>query len=210
MELGILNTAGKIAGIGGLAIGMFLILFRDVIRKNIFPDLTKEQAYRLLLLVVILIWSVAIAGISAWTYTSINLKGSSRQSGSTRNFESKTFRIQSYSFGTLTSRLEKKLGILSEDVGEADYLISLERTSEIEPAITSGLYRIRGCHLAIKINGKLVAELKDVSFPPFWEPGFPKTALADTLVALMYENVSNNEIRIARHIAENINKKLIK
>lgn len=33
----ILETTGKIAGIGGLAIGVFVILFREFIRKNIFP-----------------------------------------------------------------------------------------------------------------------------------------------------------------------------
>jgi hypothetical protein len=31
-----LKIAAQVAGIGGVAIGTFLILFRDVIRKNIF------------------------------------------------------------------------------------------------------------------------------------------------------------------------------
>ena len=60
----------RIAGIGGLAIGVFLLLFREVIRTNIFPKLTKSQAYRLLLIIVILIWSVAIIGIIASVYLS--------------------------------------------------------------------------------------------------------------------------------------------
>ena len=68
MNAEILKIAGGVAGIGGVAIGMFLLLFRDVIRKNIFPNLTKEQAYKLLRLILILVWSVAIAGIAAWTY----------------------------------------------------------------------------------------------------------------------------------------------
>ena len=64
----ILKTVGQIAGIGGLAIGVFLLLFRDVIRKNIFTGLTKEQSYRLLRTIIILIWSIALAGIIAWVY----------------------------------------------------------------------------------------------------------------------------------------------
>lgn len=57
---------GKIAGIGGLALGTLLILFRDVVRKNIFSNLTREQSYKLLRLIIVLVWSVAIIGIAAW------------------------------------------------------------------------------------------------------------------------------------------------
>ena len=76
MEAGILKTVGQIAGIGGIAIGTFLLLFRDVIRKNIFPTLSKDHAYRLLRLILILVWSVALVGIGAWVYTSTVAKGS--------------------------------------------------------------------------------------------------------------------------------------
>lgn len=68
----LLKIAGQVAGIGGLAIGAFIILFREVIRKNIFPNLVKEQAYRLLILLVILVWLVAISGIAAWAYVETN------------------------------------------------------------------------------------------------------------------------------------------
>lgn len=64
----ILKTAGQIAGIGGLALGVFLILFREVIRKNIFPNLTKGHAYKLLRMIIILVFSVAVVGILAWVY----------------------------------------------------------------------------------------------------------------------------------------------
>ena len=63
MELNLLKTVGQIAGIGGLAIGMLVLIFRDVIRKKIFPKLSREQAYSLLRLILILAWSVALVGI---------------------------------------------------------------------------------------------------------------------------------------------------
>jgi len=68
---GILKVAGQIAGIGGLAIGLATIIFREVIHKNIFPNLTKHQAFRLIRLIVILTWSIALAGIAAWVVTSL-------------------------------------------------------------------------------------------------------------------------------------------
>ncbi len=66
MEPDLLGTLGRIAGIGGIALGVFLLLFRDVIRQKIFPQLTKQQSYRIILTFMILTWSVAIAGIVAW------------------------------------------------------------------------------------------------------------------------------------------------
>lgn len=64
-----LKMFGQVAGLAGLSLGVLLILFRDIIRKKIFPDLTKEHAYRLLRLIVILVWSIAVLGIGAWAYS---------------------------------------------------------------------------------------------------------------------------------------------
>ena len=72
MDTELLKTVGQIAGIGGLALGTFLILFREIIRKSIFPMLTKEHAYRLLRLISFFVWTVALVGIGAWTWTETN------------------------------------------------------------------------------------------------------------------------------------------
>ena len=69
MDVEILKTAGQVAGIGGLSIGLAILVFRDVIRKNIFPSLTKAQSFRIILIVVVCTWSIALAGIGAWVYT---------------------------------------------------------------------------------------------------------------------------------------------
>jgi hypothetical protein len=84
----ILKVVGQFAGIGGIAIGAFIIIFRDIIRKNIFPSLAKREAYRLLILIVILVWSVAIVGIAAWVLVH-NRDAGNIQSDSTRNPVSK-------------------------------------------------------------------------------------------------------------------------
>ena len=68
MTADVLKVVGQVAGIGGIALGVFLLLFRDVVRKKIFPMLTREQGYRLLRLVLVLVWSVAILGVATWGY----------------------------------------------------------------------------------------------------------------------------------------------
>jgi len=66
MDASVLETMGKIAGIGGLALGVFLHLCRDIIRRNIFPRLTRDQAYRLLRQMIGSATVVAVLGIVAW------------------------------------------------------------------------------------------------------------------------------------------------
>ena len=68
MNLELFKILGQIAGIGGIAFGTLLIIFREIVRKKIFPNLTKEQGYKLFRLIIILVFMVAIAGISSWTY----------------------------------------------------------------------------------------------------------------------------------------------
>ncbi len=51
---------GLIAGVAGLGLGVFLVLFREVIRKKIFPTLTKKQGFQILLTFMILVWSIAL------------------------------------------------------------------------------------------------------------------------------------------------------
>jgi hypothetical protein len=71
VETEILKTVGQIGGIGGLALGVLLIVFRDIIRKNIFPKFPPKEAYRLLRLITGAVWSVAVIGIIAWVYVSM-------------------------------------------------------------------------------------------------------------------------------------------
>ena len=68
MDASVLKVVGQVAGIGGLSLGVFLLLFREVIRKNIFPKLPAQEAYKLLRLITGAVWSVAIVGILAWVY----------------------------------------------------------------------------------------------------------------------------------------------
>lgn len=75
----ILELMGKLAGIGGLSLGIFLILFREVIRKNIFPNLTKAQAYKVIKLIIVLTFVIAIFGISTWAYVELAKKGDEQE-----------------------------------------------------------------------------------------------------------------------------------
>jgi len=66
MDYQFFKLAGAVAGIGGLALGAVVFIFREVIRKEIFPRLTKAQAYSLLNRIVILIFVIGVLGIAAY------------------------------------------------------------------------------------------------------------------------------------------------
>ncbi len=66
-----IEIAGKIAGIGGIALGVLLYVFRDIISQNIFSSLTRAQSERVIIIIIFLTWSIAIAGIASWTYVEV-------------------------------------------------------------------------------------------------------------------------------------------
>lgn len=60
------QTLGKIAGLAGISIGVLLVIFREIIRKNIFPNLNNEQAYKIIRLVIILTFLISLICIFFW------------------------------------------------------------------------------------------------------------------------------------------------
>ena len=69
MATSLLEVVGAAAGIGGIALGVFLLVERDIVRSKVLSRLPKAKAYNLLRLVIVLCFGVALAGISAWAWT---------------------------------------------------------------------------------------------------------------------------------------------
>ena len=69
MDNTILETLARIAGIGGVAVGVLLILFREVLRRTVFSKISPDHSFQLLRLVVVLTGLVAIGGLATWAVT---------------------------------------------------------------------------------------------------------------------------------------------
>jgi hypothetical protein len=54
------------AGLAGISIGFVLLIFRNIIKKNIFPKLSPERSYGILRLIIQLTFAVGIFGVGAW------------------------------------------------------------------------------------------------------------------------------------------------
>ncbi len=68
MDAETLKVVGQVAGLGGIALAVVLFIFREVIRKSVFPNLSQQEAYRLLRLVIVSTVVVALGGVGAWVY----------------------------------------------------------------------------------------------------------------------------------------------
>lgn len=57
---------GAVAGIGGLGLGVFLLLFRELLGKLIFPTLPPEAGVKIILTFMLYCFIVTIAGMLVW------------------------------------------------------------------------------------------------------------------------------------------------
>jgi hypothetical protein len=68
MESKLLGTLGKIAGLGGIALGIFLLVFQGVLQKQFLPQagLGSAEAFAVILSLMILTFGIAGIGLIAW------------------------------------------------------------------------------------------------------------------------------------------------
>lgn len=66
MDAQILKVVGRVAGIGGLALGVFLLLFKDLLKKIVAPKMTPEHWFKVVIIFMVLVWSIAVLGIGPW------------------------------------------------------------------------------------------------------------------------------------------------
>jgi len=76
MDAKLFEVLGKYAGLGGFSIGLVLLVFRDLLKKSIFPKLATDQAYLLIRQLMYLTFAIGALGIVAWVVVSMQGTGS--------------------------------------------------------------------------------------------------------------------------------------
>lgn len=68
MEGKLLASLGKIAGLGGIALGVLLLIFRGVLQKEFLPQagLSSDQAFAVILSMLILTFGISGIGVLGW------------------------------------------------------------------------------------------------------------------------------------------------
>ena len=66
MESSLLKTAGEIAGIAGLVLGVFFLILQAMLKKNIFPKLAQKRAHNNFFKMMLFAVVLALFGIIAW------------------------------------------------------------------------------------------------------------------------------------------------
>jgi hypothetical protein len=74
MESKVLGAVGKVAGIGGLALGVFLLIFQGLLKQNLLfqAGLSQQQAFYTIAALMILTFGIAGIGIFSWLISARN------------------------------------------------------------------------------------------------------------------------------------------
>lgn len=117
MDGEIIKAVAQAAGIGGVALGVLLLLFREVIRKNLFPDLSREQGYKLIRLVVSLTFAIAVLGIGAWVWVQ-KPPGANRPASAAANADSEKSQPGTAASGSVSQTVHSGTGYQQTGSGQ--------------------------------------------------------------------------------------------
>ncbi|MBN2396299.1 MAG: hypothetical protein JXC36_07545 [Candidatus Atribacteria bacterium] len=210
MDLQILKTVGQIAGLGGFAVGILFLLFKEVIKKNIYSKLTKQQSFILIRLFLVLVWSVTLFGIASWTSIIILEKGklSNATSDSTSviiktSLIDKTFSFDKYYDPVLIKKIEENSDFIYNRFSPSTFQIRFTYSGKLRNALTEGYSLYTGGYLLIIINDAICYKATEIEIRRWGdEPGNP----TDELIATLHEEIATKIIQnrdiIAQYILE--------
>jgi hypothetical protein len=66
VSMSVLTSLGQIAGLGGIAVGMVVLIYRDVLRNRLLARLSASQSFQILTLIIVLAWGIGVAGVVGW------------------------------------------------------------------------------------------------------------------------------------------------
>jgi hypothetical protein len=132
------KIAGAVAGIGGLALAAVVYIFREVIRKEIFPQLTKEQAYKLLNRIIVLVFIIGVLGIAA--YLVVNWQNGNRNTNRGREGQTPTpTPVAAELSGTVIDQNERALQGAKVTIDEMPGMKPVETSSD-------GVFSVKAVH----------------------------------------------------------------
>ena len=75
MRSDVIEAVGKYAGLAGFAVGLVLIVFSRIVRLRLETVFSRAKAFQFYMVLVVLTWSLGIAGIGAWAFVNHNPAG---------------------------------------------------------------------------------------------------------------------------------------
>lgn len=66
MDAQLLKTVGSIAGVAGIALGIILLIYTEIVRRPSISKLSQKRSFELLRLIVIASWSIGVLGLGVW------------------------------------------------------------------------------------------------------------------------------------------------
>lgn len=64
-----LAKLAELLGVSGVIVGVYYLIYKQILSLNIFPTLTRKQAFRLILVMSVLTWLLAVL----WLFDGLGL-----------------------------------------------------------------------------------------------------------------------------------------
>ena len=71
VDVHVIKLMGQIAEVAGVSLGIVFLLFREPLQQSFLRKLRPTDAYRLAKLIVVLPWTIGIAGLGAWVWAPV-------------------------------------------------------------------------------------------------------------------------------------------
>jgi len=71
MDISFLDNLLLRTGLGGVCVGIFFLLFRNLLSAKFLPVLSKDQAYKTIMSIVWMTFTLGVLGLGVWTWLQI-------------------------------------------------------------------------------------------------------------------------------------------
>lgn len=166
MNIDILKDLTQVAGIAGLVVGALVLIFGSIIQKNIFPNLTKDQGYKIMRMIIVFSFATALIGLAGYFY----LKGTGLD-------EMKILTIKGAVYDTETKlpvagatvEIEDEKGLMVYTDDEGKYFVKIKGNGQEIKEFKYAHKSFRTKYLTEQLNfmdGSQLIDFKDVFMDP--------------------------------------------
>lgn len=166
MNIDILKDLTQVAGIAGLVVGALVLIFGGIIQKNIFPNLTKDQGYKIMRMIIVFSFATALIGLAGYFY----LKGTGLDEMKILTIKGAVYDNETnLPVGGATVEIEDEKGLMVYTDDEGKYFVKLKGNGQEIKEFKYAHKSFRTKYLTEQLNfmeGSQLIEFKDVFMDP--------------------------------------------
>jgi len=191
----------KVTGIAGIAVWVFAIILREIIKSGLLKALSRSQITELLKLIIISAGAITFFAIGAWVFATVWVNThTTRENG--RVF-AQTFKFANFEDDKLKKMIETATGLKYDFSDMVTYSIRLAHTGNLRPASHEGNYLFDGGVVVVLVNESPCCEINKLKLKSWSDnPGNPKGLLESEIKKELKQKLKENRELVVQRIVE--------